>query len=347
MAFEALCYICGKEAVYRRRVSGENLCRRCFLKTFTKKVVRTISRYEMFERDDRIAVAFSGGRDSATLLHVLVKIEEKFPEAEIIALFIDEGIEKYRENCYEIVRETCEKLGVELVTSSLKELFGITIDEIINQRENLLSKTPKKNLTVHSACSYCGILRRKAINFVAREKIKADKIALAHNLDDEAQTILLNILRADVERIAREYRHPERTHPLLVPRVKPFRETPGREIALYAYYKEINYHYTECPYAQEAMREDIKNYLAEMEQKRPETLYNIIRSNEAMAKALQKHPKTTKTLTTCQKCGEPSAKKTCKACQTIQQYTTTTTNTQQQQQKQIQTEIKLPKKEET
>ncbi|MEX2737446.1 MAG: TIGR00269 family protein [Candidatus Wukongarchaeota archaeon] len=344
MAFETACYKCGKEAVYKRRVSGENLCRKCFLKSFSEKIVKTISRYKMFERNDSIAVAFSGGRDSATLLHVLVKIEKKFPESEIIALFIDEGIEKYRQNCHEIVEENCKKLGVELVTSSLKELFGITIDEIINQRENLIATTPKKHLTVYSACAYCGILRRKAINLVAREKIQADKIALAHNLDDEAQTILLNILRADIERIAREYRHTARTNPLLVPRVKPFRETPGREIALYAYYKKINYHYTECPYAQEAMREDLKKYLAEMEQKRPGTLYNIIRSGETIAKALQKYPKTTKTLTTCQKCGEPSAKKTCKACETIQQYTAANTQKQQQQ---IQTEIKLPKREET
>jgi len=117
----------------------------------------------------------------------------------------------------------------------------------------------------------------------------------------------------------------KKTHSLFVPRVKPFRETPGREIALYAYYKEINYHYTECPYAQEAMREDIKTYLAEMEQKRPGTLYNILSSGETMTKALKKQPNTTKTLTTCQKCGEPSAKQTCKACQTIQQYSTTNT----------------------
>ncbi|MCX8202097.1 MAG: TIGR00269 family protein, partial [Candidatus Caldarchaeum sp.] len=84
-----------------RVYSGEKLCRKSFIKTFEKRVVRTIGRYGLLRRDDRIAVAVSGGKDSLSLLHVLKKVEENFPRAELFAVSVDEGIPGYRDEALE------------------------------------------------------------------------------------------------------------------------------------------------------------------------------------------------------------------------------------------------------
>ncbi|MEM2766682.1 MAG: hypothetical protein QXG75_06085, partial [Candidatus Caldarchaeum sp.] len=92
------CNVCGEgRVVYHRVYSGEKLCRKCFVKTFVKRVRRTIARYGLLRKDDRIAVAVSGGKDSISLLHVLKKIESGFPKAELFAVTVDEGIEGYRD----------------------------------------------------------------------------------------------------------------------------------------------------------------------------------------------------------------------------------------------------------
>ncbi|MGP3703345.1 MAG: TIGR00269 family protein, partial [Candidatus Bathyarchaeota archaeon] len=59
-----LCNLCSfREAVFFRRFSGEKLCKSCFIHSIEKKVKKTISKYKMFDIDDRIAVAVSGGKD--------------------------------------------------------------------------------------------------------------------------------------------------------------------------------------------------------------------------------------------------------------------------------------------
>jgi len=52
----------------------------------------TISKYRMFQFDDRIAIGVSGGKDSVSLLHILAKIEREYPKASLVAITVDEGI---------------------------------------------------------------------------------------------------------------------------------------------------------------------------------------------------------------------------------------------------------------
>ena len=60
----------------------------------------------------------------------------------------------------------------------------------------------KDNDAPRMACSYCGVFRRQGINHLAA-KVGADVIALGHNLDDMAQTVLMNVANADLERTLR------------------------------------------------------------------------------------------------------------------------------------------------
>ncbi|MDH5634969.1 MAG: tRNA 2-thiocytidine biosynthesis TtcA family protein, partial [Candidatus Bathyarchaeota archaeon] len=193
------CTLCKRRnAVYMRAYSGERLCAKCFTKSIENKVKSTIAKHGMFKPDDNIAVAVSGGKDSATLLYILAKIEKKFPEASVCAVTVDEGIRGYRDEALKFAAENCRRLGVKHVVTSFKELFDIQLDELVK----LLRERNRSQTNALSPCAYCGVLRRRALNLAAR-RMKADKLALAHNLDDEVQTILLNIMHGDALRIAR------------------------------------------------------------------------------------------------------------------------------------------------
>lgn len=164
-------------------------------------------------------------------------------------------------------------------------------------------------------CAYCGVLRRKALNTAAR-KIGADKLATAHTLDDETQTILLNILHGDVLRIAKEKPATEEVHPKLVPRIKPFCEIPEKETALYAYVKRIRFQSTPCPYASEALRNDARMMLNRMEEKHPGIKFTIFKSIEKIRPAIEETAKK-EGLGECIECGEPTTDKICRTCQLL------------------------------
>ena len=183
------CSYCTDDAVYTRQYEGASFCGKCFRRSIEERVRRTVTRYEMLTHNDHIALAVSGGKDSLTLLNILVKLERKFPQSKLTAVCVDEGIEGYRDEALLLAAKECERLGVNQLTVSYKELFGTTTDELVKLS---LGKTP---------CSYCGVLRRKAINRAAI-MVDATKIATAHNLDDETQTVLLNIAFRKTQRTA-------------------------------------------------------------------------------------------------------------------------------------------------
>ena len=305
----AVCSVCKRrEAFFFRSYSGMSLCRRCFTKSIEEKTRATIAKYQMFKFDDKIAVAVSGGKDSVSLLHVLAKIERRHPKAQLVAVTVDEGIGGYRDEALKIAAENCEGLGVEHCVVSFRELFGSTFDQMVRRLkgEHDVKLTP---------CASCGVLRRKALNTAAR-KIGADKLATAHTLDDETQTILLNILHGDVLRIAKEKPVTDEVHPKLVRRIKPFCEIPERETALYAYIGGIRFQSTPCPYASEALRNDARMMLNKMEEKHPGIKFTIFKSIEKIRPAIEETAEK-EGLGECIECGEPTTDKICRTCQLL------------------------------
>src|SRR3989475_2579400 len=80
-----------------------------------------------------------------------------------------------------------------------------------------------------------------------------DYVATGLNLDDTAQSILMNVARGDVEKLARMGPH-ETRQPGLVPRIQPLRMIPEKEVYLYALLRGIEFHDATCPYAERAQR---------------------------------------------------------------------------------------------
>jgi tRNA(Ile)-lysidine synthase TilS/MesJ len=209
------CTVCKKrESFFYRKYSGQKLCRKCFSESVETKVRTTITKYHMLKFDDKLAVAVSGGKDSLSLLHILAKLQKHRPKTSLIATTIDEGIKNYRDEALDIAEKNCKTLEIPLHITSFKELFGLTLDELISK----LQLQGRSELT---PCAYCGVLRRRAIN-VAAQKVGATKIATAHTLDDETQTALMNILRGDTTRLAKEKPLTNHVYPPFIRKIKPF-----------------------------------------------------------------------------------------------------------------------------
>lgn len=301
-----LCVKCGAKAVYYSVYSGHSFCAKCFMKSVEQRVRATINRYKLFDPEDRIVIAISGGKDSQVLATIIAKVEKDFPDATLSALIVDEGVPGYRDFGLRRSKELCDELGIELTTTSFKELFGYSLPEIVSIAE-------QKGVSL-GACTFCGILRRRAINVKAKE-LGATKVATGHNLDDEAQTALMNLLRGDVVRLLRLGPKPVEEFPGFVPRVKPLRYIPEKETTLYAYFKGYPLYEVECPYVRESMRDEIRSILNEIEGRHPSTKYAIVRAADRLS-AMGASFKVR--VESCKYCGEPTSRGVCRACELLE-----------------------------
>jgi len=295
------CSFCGTDEVfYRREYEGVSLCKGCFLDSVETKVRRTITKRGMLSPRDTVAVALSGGKDSVALLRILTKLERRFPLARLVGLTVDEGIVGYRDEAISTSKEVCRQLDIEHMVVSFDELYGITMDEVAKLENEL------------QPCSYCGVLRRKALNEAAR-RLGASKLATAHNLDDEVQTALLNIMHGDVERIARGLPATAKTHHKFIPRIKPLVEVSERETTLYAYATGSQFQSLPCPHGDDTLRGDIRAMLNRLEQKHAGVKHTIYGSIERLSRATvlaEEQPG----LRECTICGDPTPNEICEAC---------------------------------
>lgn len=301
------CQKCGEEAVYRRIYSGEVLCRRHFLKSIDDRVRLAIKRFRMFNPDDRIGLALSGGKDSLTLLYILSKIEKAFPESKLIAITVDEGIKGYRRAALRIASEACEKLEIPHHIYSFKKLFGLTLDELVRiASERRLKPRP---------CIYCGILRRRALN-IASEDLKLSKIATAHNLDDVIQTYILNLAHGDIYRFIASGPVTKSRFTEIPTRVKPMVLIPEKEVSLYATLMGFKFQPTQCPYTGSSLRSDVRVLINRLENKHPGIMFTLLKSFEEIANNLKQSAEFPQ-IRKCGVCGSPATGDLCKACELL------------------------------
>ncbi len=285
------------------------LCQHHFLNYFEAKVMKTINKYQMLRRDDKICVAASGGKDSLTVLYLTKKYCEKnnIPTTNIKAIAIDEGIAGYRERTLVDLQKFCNEQDISLEIVSFKEELGKTLDKaypIINQG------TQKK------PCNFCGVWRRYLLNKYAA-KNGATKVVTGHNLDDEAQVIVMNIFKANTKLAGRmgPLSGIEETE-YFIPRVKPLYFCAEKEARLYALLKGFQVQFAECPYAKEGFRHHVQEMLNEFEQKYRGTKQGIINSFLALLPQIKEQEKgRIKEIKKCLRCHEAANQEVCNACQ--------------------------------
>lgn len=291
------CDWCENTTVYSRKYSGENLCSDCFSKSIVRKTAKTISKYKMINGGDVVGVAVSGGKDSLSLLHTLKQISLNH-DFTLRAITIDEGIPGYRDEALEIVRNFCNKIQVEHYVYSYKELFGTTLEQSLELRE-------KKKI---SSCSICGILRRRAIDFGAKE-LGVDMIATGHNMDDFIQTFIINLLSGDTSKIG--WMDPELSNNK-TRKIKPFCEIYENEVVFYAFTNDIPFQSEECPHMNEGIRTEIRNFLNSLEKNHIGIKNNMYKSILKVSSILRDEPG--KIWKNCSKCGTECTGDVCAVC---------------------------------
>ncbi len=299
---------CGKKAIFFRKYEGTHLCRICFCRSIERKFRKTVGKYHMISPGDHIVVALSGGKDSTTALYLMNGIVKPRRDIRLSAMIIDEGIRGFRSECIKAAKRFCKNLGVELHVFRFRDLYGKTTDHIM-----------KKLNPEEEPCTYCGVARRRVINKMAR-KLKATKVCMGLHLDDEAESVLMNYLRGDLLRASRmgpvtEYSTTKNGGSLFVPRIKPLREIPEEEIKIYANIKKLDYYKKHCPY-RGGFRFEVKAMLKKLEKKHPGMKFSILENFDKILPCLRKSVKYTEPkILKCRKCGEPSSRKICNACE--------------------------------
>ncbi len=301
---------CGAEPIIFLPYASRYLCERDFIRMFDKRVRKTITRFRMLRKGDRVALGLSGGKDSTVLLHSLAELRKDLP-FELIAITIDEGIVGYRPITIKTAKRECEKLGIEHRVVSFRKGAGNSLDSLIKkQAKRSVDRDDGEHHESPLPCSLCGVIRRYLLNKAAREA-GATKLAMGHNLDDTAQTVFMNIMRNEPGRLAR-LNDPFVTDPHFIPRIRPLMLTPEKEIALYVMVRGMKIERLECPYARTAFRNQARKMLNETEERYPGTKFKVMNWFLDVEGALRaKYGKGLKSgatkLPSCPKCGEPSS----------------------------------------
>ncbi|MBU0532988.1 TIGR00269 family protein [Candidatus Micrarchaeota archaeon] len=278
----------------------KHLCKNHFFRLFEKRVKKTIRTNKMLNKNDRIGIGLSGGKDSYALLCVLSNLQQSLP-FELVALTIDEGIPGYRDKAIENTKQRCKELKIEHHIYSFQKEYNTTIMEIGKKKDNL--------------CSYCGVLRRKILNSKARE-LNLNKLAIGHNLDDVAQTALLNMVRNEPLRIAR-FNEPLIQNQKFIPRIRPFRDIREKEVAAYAFLRGHQYNSgCCCPFSKNSLRRSIRYKLDSLEDEYPGTKTRIASSFDVFQKLARDSIKEKK-IKFCNECGEPSSTEQCMSCKML------------------------------
>jgi len=315
------CTKCDRPAVMHAAYSGSHLCEPHFLESVERRVRHRVREDGLLSRDATPAdpetwvIGLSGGKDSVVLAQILQETFAEDRRVEMVALTIHEGIEGYRDESLAACEELIADLDLRHEVVGYAEEFGVEMDDVVEDDPMDMA-----------ACAYCGVFRRDLLADYAGD-FGADKLLTGHNLDDEAETALMNVFEGNVEQMARHYDAslgpfesdgplPARSEPEgMIPRAKPLRDVPEKEVALYAQLRDLPAHVAECPHASESFRAEIQSHLLDLEEAHPGTRHSIMAGYEEMASlAAERYGGDEEAYDTCESCGAPTAGDRCRTC---------------------------------
>ncbi len=298
------CSICNEDAVYDSKYSGTQLCGNHLVESVDRRVRSEIRKQmSLGSGRTRIAVAISGGKDSSVALFTLSKILSERKNTELVAVTVDEGIQGYRNSGLESAAALCSDLGIEHRVLSFAEEYNTTLDSMVEKDPGTIP------------CSHCGPMRRSVMNKLAGS-VDADYLALGINLDDYAQSILMNVVRGDYERMHRMAPHYFEKEGM-VRRVLPLIRVPEKEALLYAIITGLPYDSSWCPYFGRAQRNSFREAIEKFEDEFPGSRFAILKFAEKLREdSVTGEDKPV--VGTCIVCGKPSSSKVCPVCRKLE-----------------------------
>ncbi len=139
------------------------------------RVRSTINKYSLLEKGDKVVLGLSGGPDSVCLLHILKQLESEY-NISIYAAHLNHqirGIEAQKDVMY--ISQLCDSLGVKFFVKSI----------------NVPKYCEENGLSIEEGARKL----RYEMFYEIKQKTKSNKIAIGHNLNDQAETILMRMMR--------------------------------------------------------------------------------------------------------------------------------------------------------
>lgn len=220
-------------------------------------VRRCVQTYNMIEEGDVIAVGASGGKDSTALICALALMRRFYPvKYQLKAISVDLGFDGMD---FSPLSELCKELSVEHTV-------------VKTDIADIVFSTGKKG----SPCSLCSKMRRGALHGEA-ERLGCTKVALGHNKDDVAVTLMLNILYAGkIEVFWPKNTVDERGMTL----IRPLIYTSEKTVKEFCRKNALPIIKNACPADKHTERERVKMMIAELEREHRGVTHRIFRAIE-------------------------------------------------------------------
>lgn len=255
---------------------------------------KTLSRMKVSKKK-KILVALSGGKDSAVTAFLLKKFGY-----DVEGLYVDLCVGDYSKNCLNEIEKLCGDIGIKLYVYDLKKEQGHSMKDV-------WKKTKKRNL---NNCAACGVVKKWVLNKKARE-LGFDFIATGHNIDDEVETFLINLLKGSLQlSLNTGFITQNSGDKKFVTRLKPLFYVSNKAVLNYARKNKLPFVEGKCPNAEESYRLEVRKWL--VKNVNDEEKINLIKNLEG----LQKRMKGDKEFKVgyCGVCGEPARRDVCKKC---------------------------------
>ena len=200
-----------------------------------EKVLKTIKKYNLIENRDKIVLGVSGGPDSLCMLNILNEIKnDKEIDFDLIIAHINHMIREEAQSDEEFVKEFCQKLQIKCY------IKRIDVKKYANNNKIGLEEAGRK-------------VRYDFFDEVM-QKENANKIAIAHNKNDKAETIIMNILRGSGPSGLKGI-EPKRNNKY----IRPIIELTRDEIETYCEQKKLNPRIDKTNFINDCTRNKIRN----------------------------------------------------------------------------------------
>jgi len=226
-------------------------------KRLRRSVGSAIADFNMIEANDKVMVCLSGGKDSYTMLDILLNLQKSAPiDFEIVAVNLDQKQPGYPE---EVLPNYLATLDIPYHIVE-KDTYSI-VKEVIPEGKTM--------------CSLCSRLRRGSLYGFA-EKINATKIALGHHREDILETLFLNMFYGSkLKTMPPKLRSDDGKNVV----IRPLAYCKEKDIAQYSDYKNFPIiPCTLCGSQDNLQRQVIKEMLQEWEKNHPGRLQNMLKS---------------------------------------------------------------------
>lgn len=298
------CRVCGRQAHLALRAYNTALCADDFTAFLEKRVLQTINKYNLIGKEDTTLIAVSGGKDSLALWSIVNKLGY-----EADGFYINLGIDNYSGDSFEKSCQMARKLQRKLYSFSL----SASLNKGIKDLSQIMRRVP---------CSICGTIKRYVMNRACMEH-GYTILATGHNLDDEASSLLGNLLHWKEEYLWKKGVVLEGDEHL-AKKIKPLFLCSEKEVAAYAVMNNIDYIYEECPYSVGAKTILYKGLLNKVEEVSPATKLRFLKGYLSRAKEEGKRREESeegnKPKEFCTTCGYPSFAESCNFCRLLERF---------------------------